>query len=484
MSAQVVPFSTQPAPQAINLQDLLATTATLPSCAAVQPTSRLQLAGGVYSPDAALELMNSWFLVSERDGEVGIYRIEDDGALTYLAPEHFKLLLANLLVDVSLLNQHSNRKLIGIDVFWLRHPQRRTCRKIVFEPSGQVGQDEYNLWRGFAVGRKRGFQKQRSLLRHIRRIICGGDKVKFKYLIRWLSWAVQNPHRPAEVVLVLISNTEGSGKSTLGKVMLTIFGQRHGLLVDDTAQLLGQFNSHLETACFVCGEEVPWAGDPRIADALRSRITASTIPIDEKYRQRRQVPNRLHVLFTTNHTWAISAGVQARRYFVVEVSDEVAQDRSYFDALYRDLEAGGIEEFLDLLLRLNLGAWHPRQVPKTDELVEQQVLSAGSVEQWLLACADLDTIAIGTRTPCSSTSSLGSEIATQTLYDAYCEYANRRHGARIESLTVFGRLLTKMLGPSRRLPAAQSSGRRPPGYFVLDADALRNAVHTYLKTGK
>jgi hypothetical protein len=97
---------------------------------------------------------------------------------------------------------------------------------------------------------------------------------------------------------------------------------------------------------------------------------------------------------------------------VVEVSDEVAQDKAWFDRLYEDLEAGGIEEFLDLLLRLNLGSWHPRQVPKTDELVEQQVLSAGSVEQWLLACADLDTIAIGTRTPCYSTSSLGSEIAT------------------------------------------------------------------------
>jgi hypothetical protein len=41
-----------------------------------------------------------------------------------------------------------------------------------------------------------------------------------------------------------------------------------------------------------------------------------------------------------------------------------------------------------------------------------------------------------------------------------------------------------MLGPSRRLPAAQSSGKRPPGYFVPDADALREAVHAHLKTGK
>jgi hypothetical protein len=245
---------------------------------------RPQLVGGVYDIQTALELMNSWFLLSERDGEVGIYRIEDDGALTYLAMEHFKLLLANLLVDVSSQHQQSSSKLIGIDTFWLRHSQRRTCRRIVFEPSEKIGDDEYNLWRGFAVSPKPGFQRQHSLLRHIHRIICRRNKTKFKYLMRWLAWAVQNPHRPAEVVLVLMSNTEGSGKSTLGKVMLDIFGPRHGLLVDDKEQLLGKFNSHLETACFVCGEEVLWAGDPRTADALKSRITASMIPIDDCFR--------------------------------------------------------------------------------------------------------------------------------------------------------------------------------------------------------
>jgi hypothetical protein len=120
-------------------------------------------------------------------------------------------------------------------------------------------------------------------------------------------------------------------------IMLDFFGPRHGLLVDDKDQLLGNFNSHLETTCFVLGEEVLWAGDNKTADALKSRITASSIPIEAKYRHRRQVLNRLHVMFTTNHTWAISAGMQARRYFVVEVSDEVAQDPNWFGPLYQDL---------------------------------------------------------------------------------------------------------------------------------------------------
>ena len=108
--------------------------------------------------------------------------------------------------------------------------------------------------------------------------------------------------------------------------MLEIFGTAHGLLVDNKDQLLGTFNAHLEVICFVVGEEVLWAGDAKTADLLKSRATASLIPIEAKYRQQRQVPNRLHIMLTTNHTWAIAAGVQARRYFVCEVSDEVAQE--------------------------------------------------------------------------------------------------------------------------------------------------------------
>ena len=145
-----------------------------------------------------------------------------------------------------------------------------------------------------------------------------------------LAWTVQNPHRHAEVVVVFKSDAEGCG---------------HGLLVDNKEQLLGTFNPHLETTCFVLGEEVLWAGDAKTADLFKSRATAGVIPIEAKYRPQRQVPNRLHIILTTNHSWAISAGVQARRYFVCEVSDEVAQHKSWFDPLYHDLKLGGTEEF-------------------------------------------------------------------------------------------------------------------------------------------
>jgi hypothetical protein len=435
--------------------------------------NRPPITGGLLAAADALELMNAWFFVSEINGEVSISRIEDDGTLTHFGLDDLQLLLSNTFVEIG--NRH-----MPISKFWLAHHCRRQC-KIVFKSRGNVEVGEYNQFRGFAITPIVGYQKQRRFLQHLWRIVCKRDKIKFKYLMWWLAWCVQNPDRRAEVIVVLMSEAEGCGKSTVGQVLLDIFGQgkgRHGLLVEDKEQLLGKFNSHLETACFVLGEEVLWAGDYSTADALKSRITASTIPIEEKYRARRAAPNRLHVMLTTNHPWAIPAGVDARRYFVAEVSDEAAQDKAWFGPLYQDLMDGGTGEFLNLLLMLKLGNWHPRDVPKTAELAQQQVLSAGSTEQWLLACAEMEgVIGIGPM----PAAQLGTLVSTQELYGAYSDFTRRR-SARVDGLPNFGRVLTKICGPSRRLPASRSP-HRSPAYSIPGANQLTKLVHRHLKAG-
>jgi len=436
-------------------------------------SARPPITGGLLAAADALDLMNAWFFVSEINGEVSISRMEDDGSLTYFGLDDLQLLLSNTFVEIG--NRH-----MPISKFWLAHHCRRQC-KIVFKPRGTVAADEYNLFRGFAITPVVRYQKQRRFLRHLWRIICKRDKIKFKYLMRWLAWCIQNPDRRAEVIVVLMSEAEGCGKSTVGQVMLDIFGQgkgRHGLLVEDKEQLLGKFNSHLETTCFVLGEEVLWAGDHSTADALKSRITAPTIPIEEKYRARRSAPNRLHVMLTTNHSWAIPAGVNARRYFVAEVSDEVAQDKAWFNPLYQDLTDGGAGEFLNLLLNLKLGDWHPRDVPKTAELAQQQVLSAGSTEQWLLACAEMEgVVGIGP----APVAQLGTLVSTQELYGAYSDFTRRR-SARVDGLPNFGRVLTKICGPARRLPVSRSL-QRSPGHSIPSAGQIVKLVHKHLRAG-
>ena len=352
--------------------------------AASADRERMGLRGGTYAEAQALTLINSQYFIGLTDNEVGIYRVNDDGSATFIPEKDFKLLLANVRV------RRKRGKAIPAEKFWREHPQRLEL-KIVFNPRG-TKPGEYNLWRGFAaepVQPAKGWGDLRRLLKHIYKVICRRDRRKFSYLMLWLAWSVQNPDKAPGTIIVLKSAAQGTGKSTLGVFMCEIFG-RHGRRIDDKDQLLGQFNAELETTCFILAEEILWAGDSRTSDKLKSRITSDTIPVEAKFRTRREVPNRMHVIMTTNHEHAVSAGVGDRRFFVLDVSDEYARDAAWFDPLYRDFANGGKEQFLWLLLNLKLGDFHPRALVKTDEALEQQRMSGDSISQWSYACIQAD----------------------------------------------------------------------------------------------
>jgi hypothetical protein len=113
----------------------------------------------------------------------------------------------------------------------------------VFKPQGDLTDGEYNLWHGFAIKPKKGRKLMQPLLHHTKEIICRNDDAKFDYLIRWLASAVQHPEQPAETVVVLKSTKHGTGKTTLGRVMLDIFGPRHSAEVGDKQQVVGRFSA-------------------------------------------------------------------------------------------------------------------------------------------------------------------------------------------------------------------------------------------------
>jgi hypothetical protein len=426
------------------------------------------LKGGTYSEADALKLVNSRYFLGLTESDVGIYRMNDDGSSTFISEKDFKLLLANIMV------QRADGRVVSAEKFWRTHPQRLELQ-IIFDPR-QTKPGEHNLWRGFAVKPAKGWDKQWRLLRHIYKVICRRDRRKFWYLMRWLAWAAQNPDKAPGTIIVLKSTAQGTGKSTLGVVMCDIFG-KHGRRIDDKEQLLGQFNAELETTSFILAEEILWAGDSRTADKLKSRITSDTIPLEAKYRARREVPNRMHVMMTTNHEHAVSAGIRDRRFFVLDVSDEHAQDAAWFDPLYQDIISGGKEQLLELLLSLRLGDFHPRALLKTEEAREQQRMSGDSISQWCQACIDADEIVGGL-----GMGQLAQDVASERLRQSYADYC-RQHGLRPASKDTLGKALTAMFGPRKRQPAKAGGAHRPWAYSVPDGDTWQGLLDERLGLG-
>src|SRR5581483_1166892 len=425
--------------------------------------ARPLLQGGVYSEADALNLLNAHFLVGKSKQETAIFRINDDETISFIPMDEFRRAVQNIFV-------WSKGKQVPAERFWKESPNRHE-KELVFRPGGTTQPGEYNLWRGFGVELRKGWQKQRAFLRHLHRVICRRDKHKFKYLMRLLAWFVQNPDKHAGVVLVLKSREQGTGKSTVGKVMLDIFGQ-HGFLVDDKDRLLGRFNDWLETACFVLAEEILFAGDLKSADKMKSIVTGEVLQVEGKYRSCRQVPNHTKFIACTNHDHAVAAGVRERRNIVYDVSNEYVGDKDYFDALYRDLAEGGTSEFLWLLQNLQLADWHPRRIVKTEETTEQQRMSSDSACQWSQSCIIADASAVSDQRPDLD---LGTLISYPDLLNAYTGFC-KKTGLRAVATETFGKACTDMFGPRRRLPANAGSNKRPYGYHVPMASVWQQAV--------
>jgi len=93
-------------------------------------------------------------------------------------------------------------------------------------------------------------------------------------------------------------------------------------------------------------------------------------------------PNRLHIIMASNSDWVVPAGIDERRFVVLDVDGAKQQDEKYFEGLQNELDTGGYEALLYDLLQRDLTGFNHRRPPKTKALVDQKLLSLEPVPQW------------------------------------------------------------------------------------------------------
>lgn len=282
-------------------------------------------------------------------------------------------------------NYHLNRRIregekaVPLGHWWLKHPERRQYEGLTFQPGQPEEIDgKLNLWRGWGVPPRQGCWK--LMRRHIIEVLAADDVEAADYIIRWVAWAFQHPAERAQAALVF-KGKKGTGKGTLGNALCQIFGQ-HGTHISSAEHLAGRFNGHLRDACLLFADEAYWPGDKGAEGSLKRLITEPDLFIEAKGRDGITVPNMLHIIMASNEDWIVPAGEDERRYAVFTVSDCHKQDESWFQPLYAEVKAGGLAAMLYDLLRLDLGEWHPRQIPRTQGLLDQQSQGLRPEDAW------------------------------------------------------------------------------------------------------
>jgi len=293
-------------------------------------------------------------------------------------------------------NQHATfdvagkRLAVPLGEYWLRSPLRQQYRGVTFRPGGPgVVAECLNLWRGWGVEAAPG---DWGLIRqHIVEVIAGGDAAFADYVLRWIAWSVQNPGSQAEVTLVLIGE-KGTGKGTLVRALQRIFGD-HAFQATSQEHVIGRFNGHLQDCVLFVADEAYWGGDKRCIGRLQGMITEPTLTIERKGLDAFPVPNLLHVMMLAEPGWVIPAGRYERRYAPLAVSSARRGDRAYFKAVHEQIANGGAAAMFWDLRGMDLGDWHPREIPDailhSEAMQRQQGFTLPPLDQWYLALLHL-----------------------------------------------------------------------------------------------
>lgn len=300
---------------------------------------------------------------------------------------------------------------------WIAHAARRQYSGLAFAPDG-APPGWYNLWRGFdvepaAVAPTTAFP---TFYDHLLTNVAGGDEGLFRWIVGWFAHMVQRPAERIGTALVLRGKM-GSGKTKVGEVVGSLFS-RHYLLVDDPRYVVGNFNAHMVRCLLLQVDEGFWAGDKQAEGRLKGLVTSRYHMIERKGVDPVPVRNLVRLFVTSNEGWVVPAGMEERRFAVLDMSDHVMQNAEYFAAIDAEMAAGGRAALLHWLLTFDLSTVDLRRIPATSALFAQKVASLPLERAWWL-----DRLRQGS--PFGSGDAWIDEAPIDALYGSYVHHAER-----------------------------------------------------------
>lgn len=379
--------------------------------------------------------------------------------------ETFHGLFANVLIRVG-------KETIPVSRYWFKHPDRRTYEKgSVFAPEGNTQPGQYNTWKGFAVQPDPG-RTCPLFLEHSFDVICSGDQEHYEYVLNWLALMVQQPGELPGVAICLLSE-QGTGKGSWIKYIARMYG-KHFMSVSNKRHLLGNFSDHLNEIVLLFADEMSWTDCEVDSGLLKVLITEETRTSEKKGGDTRTVKNFTHLITASNARWAVPAELSDRRFFILEVSDCRVKHFDYFDRLVYEMENGGPEALLAFLQARDISAFDPRDFPRTQARVNQQLASLEPINEWLYEFAELGllTACPGQQVPADG---WPDKVVKSEFYGAYCRWRkdHQKRGSP-EGLAHFTSALRSFGFRAIKMPM-KFDKNRPPAYSVPTLVGLRRA---------
>lgn len=363
---------------------------------------------------------------------------------------------------------------------WLQDKGRRCADRITFAPDKPPGLDEsrvFNLYQGMGVLPVPPDNKHswRRLQDHIYDVVANANADHAKYILDWMAWCIQHPAERPEVALLFLGG-ERTGKGIVFRAFTDLHGP-HGVQLFQDKQLVGNFNRHLQDKLAIFADESFFAGDHKVANALKGMITEKVRQVEPKFCDSYTVPNFTRLMIASNEEWVVRASPDAARFACFEVSEKRVGQLRYFRAIGQELKNGGLQAMLHDLQHRDLTGFDPRRLPKTPALFNQKRLSFDDITatwyEWLLD---------GRLPPITQEAALDWPIYVQRVrvMESFADAMTGKYGRK--SLETRVGLKLQKLCPGIREERRMYAGHRDRYYVLPHLEQCRSGFESYVKT--
>lgn len=283
------------------------------------------------------------------------------------------------------------RKTVNIFKEWLEWTQANRKGVVVFDPSPNASERDYNLWTGYRAASFGIIQNNHYLdtwNEYLYNALAPGEAAAAEYIENWLALMIQKPWFKPGVAVAAASKGKGTGKSILAELVRNMIG-KHYIRLFSKHQLIGQFTGHLADKKFANAEESCFVGDSAANNAIKNLITSETQVVENKGKDAYEVDSFLHLYVTSNEEHFVNASGDERRWLIVNNDkSQYKQNTEFFGKLamsdqdnaliYKDR----IATLFNHLLTKDISGFDVRKVPETEAMVIQKELSASPMEMF------------------------------------------------------------------------------------------------------
>lgn len=213
------------------------------------------------------------------------------------------------------------------------------------------------------------------------------DKTDRGHVLRWIATLIAIPSTRMKWGLLLMSEAQGTGKTTLGALVSRAIGQHNSSFPSENAITNSDFNDWIAEKRLVVVNEIYSGHSWKAYNRLKTYVSDEFITVNIKFEKAYTIPNWSHYMLFSNDKGALKIDQQDRRWLVPTVTEEIWPTEK-FDELYNWSQNGGIchliawaEKYVaDPENRVREGEIAPLTTAKT-ALVEESMSDA----EWFLS---------------------------------------------------------------------------------------------------